>query len=347
MSLRSWPELLAHLLLAEELSPDEASWALDQIMQGQATSAQIAGFALALRAKGETAEELSALVTAMLNHAIRIELPGRWVDTCGTGGDRHHTVNISTAAALVVAAESIGVVKHGNRAASSSSGSADVLAALGIPIELEPAHVAQVAQEVGITFCFAPLFHGSLKHAAAARKEIGVPTFFNVLGPLANPATPQAQAVGVADERLAPVMAHVLQKRGVDALVFRGEDGLDELTLSGTSQVWVVSSDGVSEENFDPATLGIEYAPLAALRGGDAAHNADMILDVLKGAQGPVRDAIALNAAAAIAAHQADQERGLSLDDRLARGYKRATDAIDSGRALAKLEQWRSVAARF
>lgn len=337
----TWPDLLAHLLRAEELNPAQASWALDQIMNGQATPAHIAAFAVALRAKGETADEMNALVSTMLTHATTIELAGRWVDTCGTGGDRHHTVNISTAAAIVVAGAGIPVVKHGNRAASSSSGSADVLTALGINIELDPQRTIEVAQQVGLTFCFAPLFHSSLRHAGPTRKEIGVPTFFNVLGPLANPAQPQAQAVGVADERLAPVMASVLHKRGVDALVFRGEDGLDELTLSGESQVWVVSDVGVEEHVFDPASIGISYAPLAALRGGDAAHNAAMIVDVLNGTCGAVRDAIALNAAAAIAAHDAPSQRGLSLDERLKSGFARANDSIDSGRARETLEKWK------
>lgn len=342
--MSSWSEVLAHLLLAEELTKAEAGWALDQIMAGEATSAQIAAFAVALRAKGETADEMNSLVTTLLSHAERITLPGRWVDTCGTGGDRHHTVNISTAAAIVVAADEIPVVKHGNRAASSSSGSADVLQALGITIDLTPQRVQEVAEEVGITFCFAPVFHPSLRHAAQTRREIGVPTFFNVLGPLANPAHPQAQAVGVADERLAPVMASVLSKRGVDALVFRGQDGLDELTLSGESHVWLVSQGRVREEIFDPAALGIEYAPLAALRGGDAQTNAGLILDLLKGEPGPIRDAVALNASAAIGAYYAPQRRELSLEESLREGLQRAYDAIDSGRALAKLEQWKAAA---
>lgn len=338
----NWSDLLAHLLRVEELTPVQASWALDQIMSGEATSAQIAAFAVALRAKGETADEMNALVTTMLTHATTIDLAGRWVDTCGTGGDRHHTVNISSAAAIVVAGAGVPVVKHGNRAASSSSGSADVLSALGVNIELDPSRTVQVAQEVGITFCFAPLFHSSLRHAGPTRKEIGVPTFFNVLGPLANPARPQSQAVGVADERLAPVLAGVLHKRGVDALVFRGEDGLDELTLSGDSQVWVVSDEGVEEEVFDPASLGISYAPLAALRGGDAIHNAGIIVDLLNGSQGPVRDAVALNAAAAIAAYEAPQQRGVALQERLQSGLTRALESIDSGRAMQTLEKWKA-----
>lgn len=344
--MSTWSEVLAHLLLAEELTHDEASWALNQIMSGEATSAQIAAFAVALRAKGETADEMNALVTTMLSHAERITLPGRWVDTCGTGGDRHHTINISTAAAIVVAANGIPVVKHGNRAASSSSGSADVLQALGIEIELTPNRVQEVADQVGITFCFAPLFHPSMRHAGPTRKEIGVPTFFNVLGPLANPAQPHAQAVGVADERLAPVMASVLHKRGVDALVFRGEDGLDELTLSGESQVWVVSASGVSEQRFDPASVGIAYAPLAALRGGDAATNASLIVDIFRGASGSVRDAVALNAAAAIAAYQAPTSRDATLVERLASGLQQAYEAIDSGHALSKLEEWKAATSK-
>lgn len=334
----SWPEILAHLLLREDLAAAEAHWAMDQIMAGAATDAQIAAFAVALRAKGENAEELDALVDAMLSHATVVDLPGRWIDTCGTGGDKSHTINISTAAAIVIAGAGIPVTKHGNRAATSQSGSADVLEALGVRISLTPEQVRQIALEVGITFFFAPTHHPSMRHAAGVRKELAVPTFFNVLGPLANPARPQTQIVGVSDERLAPVMAAVLARRGTQALVFRGEDGLDELTLSGTSTVWVIEDGAVEQQTFDPAHVGLGYAPLAALRGGDAHTNAAVISGILAGDQGPIRDAVLLNAAAAIATYEG-QVRG-RLNERMTAGLSVAAASIDSGAAAGVLERW-------
>jgi anthranilate phosphoribosyltransferase len=333
----TWPEVLSHLLLREDLTPGQATWAMDQIMAGEATAAQIAGFATALRAKGENPEELDALVSAMLSHATLVDLPGRWIDTCGTGGDKSHTINISTAAAIVVAAAGYGVTKHGNRAATSQSGSADVLEALGVRISVTPERARAIAEEVGITFFFAPVYHPSMRHAAPVRKEMGIPTFFNVLGPLANPARPAVQIVGVADERMAPVVAAVLARRGVDAMVFRGEDGLDELTLSGSSTVWLISNGGVQEASLDPADLGLSYAPLAALRGSDAAQNAAVIKGVLAGEPGAHRDAIVLNAAAAIATFE--QING-SLEERLSAGLAVASASIDSGAATATLERW-------
>jgi anthranilate phosphoribosyltransferase len=338
MHAPSWSELLAHLLLRDDLSAAEAHWAMDQIMSGQANDAQIAAFAIALRAKGENAEELDALVGAMLSHATLVDLPGRWMDTCGTGGDKSHTINISTAAAIVIAGAGIPVTKHGNRAASSQSGSADVLEALGIHITVSPEQARQVALDAGITFFFAPTYHPSMRHAAGVRRELALPTFFNVLGPLANPARPEVQIVGVADERLAPVVAAVLARRGTDALVFRGEDGLDELTLSGTSTVWTVLEGTVDEQVFDPADVGLAYAPLAALRGGDAAANAATIKGVLAGDAGPIRDAVLLNAAAAVATF--DRAITGSLEERIAAGLAIASAAIDSGAAAQALDRW-------
>lgn len=334
----TWPELLGHLLLRDDLSSAEAHWAMNQIMSGAASDAQISAFAVALRSKGENAEELDALVEAMLSHAALVDLPGRWIDTCGTGGDKSHTINISTAAAIVIAGAGIPVTKHGNRAATSQSGSADVLESLGVRISLTPDQARQVALDAGITFFFAPTHHPSMRHAAAVRRELAIPTFFNVLGPLANPARPQAQIVGVADERLAPVVASVLARRNTDALVFRGEDGLDELTLSGTSTVWIVEDGQVDEQLLDPADLGLTYAPLAALRGGDAAANASAIRGILNGDAGPIRDAVLLNAAAAIATF--DRSITGTLVQRLAAGMGIASAAIDSGAGLKALERW-------
>jgi anthranilate phosphoribosyltransferase len=232
------------------------------------------------------------------------------------------------------------VVKHGNRAASSACGSADLLEQLGVVVDLPAAAVAPCLAQAGIAFCFAPVFHPGMRHAAVTRRDLGVPTVFNVLGPLTNPARPAAQAVGVSDARLAPVMAGVLAARGADALVFRGDDGLDELTTTGTSTVWVVSGGRVRQESFDPASLGIRRADLQELRGADAAYNAAAARALLAGQQGAVRDAVLLNAAAALAAHAGGDE---PLVDRLRSGHARAAHSLDSGAARALLERWTTV----
>lgn len=344
---QSWPGVLTRLLRHEALDTDAAAWAMDQVMAGDATPAQVAAFAVALRAKGETAEEMAGLVRAMLARAHRIEVPGPVVDVVGTGGDRSHSVNISTMAALVVAGAGGRVVKHGNRAASSSCGSADVLEELGVVLTLSPEQVAATAGIAGITFCFAQVFHPAMRHAAAARKEIGVATAFNFLGPLTNPAQPAAQAVGCADPRMAEVMAEVFARRGVSALVFRGDDGLDELAVATTSRVWVVSGASVAPVQLDPRELGITPAPADALRGGDPAFNAGVVRAVLAGEErGPVRDAVVLNAAAALVALDAAggsepaTEAASRLTERLAGAMGRAATAVDSGAAAACLDRW-------
>jgi len=330
--------VLSAVLRGDSLSTDDAAWAMDEIMSGNATPSQVAAFAVALRAKGETADELAGLVRTMLAHALRVPLSRRAVDTCGTGGDRAHTVNISTMAALVVAGAGVTVVKHGNRAASSACGSADLLEELGVVIDLSPEAVAACLDEVGITFCFAPVFHAALRHTAVARREIGIPTVFNFLGPLTNPAQPAAQAVGVADERMAPVVAGVLAARGASALVFRGDDGLDELSTATTSRVWVVTDGEVRVDALDPRSLGIAAAPAGSLRGADAAHNASVAHALLAGETGPVRDAVLLNAAAALVAY--DGTTGAPVGEQLAAMLPRAAEAVDSGAAAAKLRQW-------
>ena len=334
---RRWPDLIAALLRGESLSTADTAWAMREVMGGDASPAQLAAFVIALRAKGETPEEVAGLVEVMLDEAATVTVPGRVVDTCGTGGDRSNTVNLSTMAALVVAGAGVPVVKHGNRAASSACGSADLLEELGVVVDLPPPAVGPCLDAAGIAFCFAPVFHPGMRHAAVARREIGVPTVFNVLGPLTNPARPAAQAVGVSDARLAPVMAGVLAARGADALVFRGDDGLDELTTTGTSTVWVVSGGTVRPQAFDPAALGIARASLDDLRGADAPYNAKVARDLLGGAPGPVRDAVLLNAAAALAAHEGGDG---PLEERLAAGLGRAAAALDGGRAAAVLERW-------
>ena len=335
--MSNWPDVLGALLRGENLTVGSAAWAMNEIMDGQATDAQIAAFAVGLRAKGETVDELEGLVAAMYSHATPLLVPGPAVDVVGTGGDRSHSVNISTMAAIVAAAAGARVVKHGNRAASSACGSADLLEELGIVLDLPADEVASVAIDLGITFCFAPRFHPALRYAAGARREIGAATTFNFLGPLANPARPSAQAVGVADARMAGVLAGVLARRGVSALVFRGEDGLDELTTTTTSRVWVSQAGEVTELELDPLDLDLPRAQPADLRGGDAPVNAGVARAVLAGEHGPVRDAVLLNAAAALVAYQMTNG---SLIEQLAAALPRAAEAIDSGSAAALLDQW-------
>ncbi len=334
----SWPQLLQAVLHGRDLVAADTAWVMDQVMRGQATPAQIAGFLVALRSKGETVDELEGLVRGMLSHAIRIDVPGRTVDVVGTGGDGAHTVNISTMSAIVAAGAGARVVKHGNRAASSASGSADVLEKLGVTLRLTPERVAAVVEEAGITFCFAPDFHPAMRHAAGPRRELGIPTVFNALGPLTNPAAPTSQAVGVADARLLPLIAGVLARNGGAGLVFRGDDGLDELTVTTTSTVLTVDGGVVREERFDPRDLGIPYAPIEALRGADAEFNAAVARRVLAGERGPVRDAVLLSAGAALAS--ARPARGRSVTERLAEAVVVAGRAIDSGAAEATLERW-------
>ena len=336
--MHTWPDVLAALLRGESLNADATAWAMSEVMAGNATPVQVASFAVALRAKGETPDEVSGLATAMLEHANRITVKGPAVDTCGTGGDRARTVNISTMAALAARGAGVTVVKHGNRAASSACGSADVLETLGVVVDLPPADVERCVADVGIGFCFAPVFHPALRHAATARSEMGVPTVFNFLGPLTNPAQPPAQSVGVADERMAGVMAGVLAGRGVSALVFRGEDGLDELSIHAPSRVWAVGGGEVRDDRVDPAELGLDLAPAGALVGGDAQANADVVRRFLAGEEGPVRDAVLLNAAAAIAA--VDGVSAAPVADQLRAALPRVADAVDSGAAAQALEQW-------
>jgi anthranilate phosphoribosyltransferase len=342
MGERTWPNLLAALLRGEELETADTAWAMNEIMSGNATGAQIAGFAIALRAKGETPAELAGLVEAMLANAVRVTLPddvrSSAVDIVGTGGDRSHTVNISTMAALVVAGAGVPVVKHGNRAASSSCGAADLLEYLGVPLELGPDEVATCVAEVGIGFCFAARFHPSYRHTGGPRREMGVPTVFNFLGPLTNPAQPTAATVGCADKRMAPVLAEVFARRGDSVVLVRGEDGLDEFTTLAPTRVWAVSGGSVTEQVIDAADLGIPRAPdLSVLRGADAEFNAAVARRLLDGETGPVRDAVVVNAAAALAARAGF---GADLPGALAEGIKRAENSIDSGAAKSTLDTW-------
>jgi len=337
----TWSTLFTALLSGQNLGATESGWAMNQIMSGDASPAQVAGFLMALRAKGETVEEMRGLADMMLAHASRIEVAGTTLDIVGTGGDRAHTVNISTMASLVAAASGVRVVKHGNRAASSSSGSADVLEALGINLTLHPSDVAAVVDKVGITFCFAQQFHPAMRHAAAARRDLGIATAFNFLGPLTNPAQPTYAAVGVADARMAPLIAGVFAGRGKDAAIFRGDDGLDELTISTTSSVWWVRSGAVREYSVDPRSVGLELHPLDTLRGADAAYNAQVVRDVFGGAAGPVRDAVVLNAGIALALTTPDRgQRPADFMASLQAAMDRAAAAIDDGSATSVLQRW-------
>jgi anthranilate phosphoribosyltransferase len=334
----TWPHLTATLLAGTDLTRTQTAWAMERVMTGEAGGVQLAGFLVALRAKGETVDELAGLVDVMLRHANRIQVPGPAVDIVGTGGDRHRSVNISTMSAIVVAGAGHRVVKHGNRAASSASGASDVLEALGVRIDQTPARVAELATEVGITFCHSQVFHPAMRFAGPIRRELAVPTAFNLLGPLTNPAQPGHAAVGCADLRAAPIMAGVLAARGDSALVFRGDDGLDELTTTGSSQVWEVRDGAVSLLRFDPSDVGLPRVTLEDLRGGDAAHNAGVVRSLLAGETGPVRDAVLLNAAAGLVALGAEGTGDLA--GRLSAGLKVAAQSIDSGAAAELLARW-------
>ncbi|MDZ7578404.1 MAG: anthranilate phosphoribosyltransferase [Candidatus Nanopelagicales bacterium] len=343
----SWSALLTDLLAGSDTAGERARWAMESVMTGEATAAQIAAFLVALRAKGPSGAEVSDFVDVMLQHAVPVTVPGLVVDTCGTGGDQSGSVNISTMAAVVVAATGIPVVKHGNRAASSRSGSADVLEALGVAISLRPDQIAQCLAEVNIAFCFAPVFHPAMRHAGPVRRELGIPTVFNILGPLANPARPAAQVVGVADPSMAPVVARALADRGTSALVVRGEDGMDEITTVAPTRVWDARGGSVTETVIDTRALGIGRADPESLAGGGAAENAELARAALAGRPRsevlPIRDAVAINAAAAVVV--AESARGaavapVGLIAELAQALDRVRHALDTGAAEIQLNRW-------
>ncbi|MBP2369362.1 anthranilate phosphoribosyltransferase [Pseudonocardia parietis] len=337
MSASTWPSVIGRLMAGEDVTAEESTWAMGQVFAGEATPAQLAGFLVALRAKGETPAEISGMADAMLAHALRVDVPGRAVDVVGTGGDQAHTVNISTMAAIVVAAAGAPVVKHGGRAASSQSGTADVLEALGVAIELTPAAVERCVAELGIGFCFAQAFHPAMRYAGGVRRELGVPTAMNLLGPLSNPAQPATGLIGCAEPRHAATMAEVFARRGKSVLVVRGDDGLDELTTTTTSTVWIADGGTVRRERLDPAALGVRPATTEDLRGGTPDVNAAVVRDLLAGKAGPVRDAVLLNAAGALAAH-----RGVGDDLATAIGdaLDAVTRAVDSGAGADLLSRW-------
>ncbi|MGH9245899.1 MAG: anthranilate phosphoribosyltransferase [Acidimicrobiales bacterium] len=328
-----WPAILGPLTSRRDLTADQAEAAMAVILAGQATSAQIAGFIVALRMKGETTDELRGLLAAMRAAGEGVPVaPAGLVDVVGTGGDRSHSINVSTLSALVVAGAGGRVCKHGNRAASSACGSADVLDALGVTIELAPEGVARCIAEAGIGFCFAPRFHPAMRHAAPTRRELGVPTVFNSLGPMANPAGVRRQVLGVADWSLADRMIKVLAALGSErVLIVHGHDGLDELTTTTSSSVLELRDGEIRGYEVDPAALGLKPSSSADLRGSDAATNADHARRVLGGERGAHRDIVVLNAGAGMVA--------AGLADDIAGGMELAVTAIDDGRAADALER--------
>ncbi|MFA5889697.1 MAG: anthranilate phosphoribosyltransferase [Actinomycetota bacterium] len=338
MSDFSWPDTLSTLACGEDLDEARAADVMRAVMSGEASPGQIGALLLGLRAKGETVEEIAGFARAMREFSLKVDAGPDVIDTCGTGGDRAGTVNVSTMAALVVAGAGVPVAKHGNRAASSACGSADVLEALGVVIDLAPEGVAACIREAAIGFCFAPVFHPAMRHAGPVRRELGIPTVFNFLGPLTNPAGALRQTVGVSDADMAPKLAAALGRLGTErAMVFRGDDGLDELTVTTTSTIWDVG-DGGGARRFDPASVGIARSSLAELAGGTAADNARVVERVLSGEVGSVRDAVVLNAAAAL------EVAGLASD--IAEGLLLARESIDSGRAGRALDRLRDVSQR-
>ncbi len=341
---RSWPDLTSRLINHEDLSSEDTAWAMDQVMSGETSPVVLAGFLTALAAKGETPSELRGLADAMLSHALPISVSGPVLDIVGTGGDRLRTVNISTTAAIVIAAAGVPLVKHGNRASSSASGAADCLEALGVNLMLPVEGVERCFHDLGITFIFANVFHPSMRFAAQARRELGVATAFNVLGPLTNPARPDRCVIGVSSARHAPIVAGVLAERGTSSLVFRGANGMDELSAVTSNQVWEIRDGHITEHELDAVEeLGLAPATVEDLRGEDAAFNADVTRRVLAGETGAVRDAVTLNAAAALVAdgtRDGTRVADGSFAQRMAAGLDIARQTIDSGAASDLLDRW-------
>lgn len=354
MTARTWPSVLAAAMNGAE--PEDVSWAVDRILEDAATPAQLAAFITALRVRGETPAQLGALVESLMAHGVMVDRAARppvVVDVVGTGGDGSNSVNISTMAALVVAAAGAPVIKHGNRAASSATGSADVLEALGVSIEMDASSVAQCASTVGIAFCFAPLFHPALRFAGPTRRELGVPTVFNIVGPLANPARPEAMLAGCARLESAPVMAQVLAARGSRALVVRGDDGLDEISVSTTTRVWDATGSEVVEYEVDPRTWGIDFVESQLLEGATPERNVELLRATLNPADNytseaderkvrAIRSAVTVNAAAALTAFDAAAGKPSGADgpDRIAVNIPRARQALESGAAWTLLSRW-------
>ena len=333
-----WDGIFKSLSDAKALAAMQTSWARSQILSGAAETAMIKRFLLSLKNKGESPQEVIDLVETMYQHAQLINIPDRCVDVVGTGGDGANTINISTAAAIITTAAGARTIKHGNRAATSKSGSADLLEAFGININLNAAAVAECVRKIGIGFAFAPVFHPAMKHAAQARKELGVPSIFNILGPLANPARPVAVAIGVARADLLKLVAEVLARRGCQGFVFRGDDGLDEVSVSASTTVYVIKDGEIRLEVFDPANLGLERISIEQLKGGTAEENVAITKRIFAGERSAYREAVLLNAAASIAAFKGDLHLG--VEQQFANGYVLAKQAVDSGAAAHLVERW-------
>ncbi len=334
----NWPTVLSAVANRQHLTQDQAAWAMQEMMSGIATDAQIGGFLMALSTKGETVEELLGLADAMLDEAVPVDLPSDVLDIVGTGGDRLGTVNLSTMSSLVAVGAGAKIVKHGNRGSSSTAGAADVIEALGVDLNLAQSRAKQSLEEAGITFLFAQEYHPSMRYVAPARKQLGVPTAFNYLGPLSNPARVQAQALGCASEIMAPLLAGVLADRGVRGLVFRGSDGRDKITTSGPTTLFEVREGSVEQHELHPQDFGVALAPVEALAGKDGTYNAGIIRRMLAGERGPVRDAVLLNTAAGLTAY--DKDASGHLFDRLRENIERAEKSIDTGAAQQVLENW-------
>lgn len=345
-NIPTWSRITSRLVRGEELDSAAASWAMDRTMNGESTPVQLAGFLVALQAKGVTSTELAALADAMVAHARPVRAPRESVDIVGTGGDLAQTVNISTMASMVIASTGRTVVKHGNRASSSKSGSADVLEALGVRLDLPLPDVEALVERIGMTFLFAQVFHPSMRFAAEARKGLGIPTVMNILGPITNPARPRASAVGVADPLVAPIVADVFAARSTSALVFRGQDGLDELTVTAPSDVWEVRGGRIRRHVLDPhALLDIPRSGHDSLRGGSAEENAQVVRDLFAGTaagrMGPIRDAVLLNAAAGLVAFDGiGQPSADGFEERFVAAFEESRDALDSGRPAQLVARW-------
>ncbi|SDT16995.1 anthranilate phosphoribosyltransferase [Brevibacterium sandarakinum] len=340
----TWPDLLMSLMHQQDLDESAAAWAMDQIMSGQTPDVTMAAFLAAHHTKGETVAEIAGLVSAMMDHAV--QLPGLEdsVDIVGTGGDRAKTANISSTAAMIISASGQRVVKHGNRATSSASGSADVLEALGVRFDITPEQTGIIAKEVGLAFCFANVFHPSMQFVAAVRRQISVPTAFNILGPLTNPARARHTAIGVADAQMAPLVVGTLAKRGHQALVFRSRDGLDELSNTDVNDVWEIRHGEVEHMTFDAMDLGFERVTKNELRGGGPEDNAEITRSVLNGEKAAVRDIVLINTAAALVA--ADESAVGSLTERMAAKLTVAEETVDAGLGAQKLDQLIAVSHR-
>jgi anthranilate phosphoribosyltransferase len=340
MSLKQdqWDIAIAKMDSGLDLEVSEIQEIMRAILGGESDIENIKKFLLSLKAKGETPEEVGALVSEMYQHSTPISIVERAVDTVGTGGDGAHTINISTTAAIIAAAAGARVVKHGNRAVSSKSGASDFLEAMGVVPGLNAAGVERTVRELGIGFCFAPVFHPAMRFAAPARKELATSTVFNILGPLANPARPRAAAIGVANERMHLVMAQVLSEKGCDGFVFRGDDGLDEITLATTTSILSIGNAEIKSERIDAKDFGMANAPIEAIVGGDAQENARISSAIFAGERGAPRDAVILNAGAAISAFEGDLDS--DIKERITAGVRRAETAVDSGAARDLLEKW-------